>query len=255
MSAGNTTNDPAEKARAWRNASQAAVCDVVRPWDHGTIVRATRFPDYWDLNVVRVEDESAIGVEELTAIADEALAGLEHRRLDFDLPAAAEPLRAELEARGWRATQLVWMRYEGPPLAPRVPIETVSFDAVQELRAAWHQEDFPGHDLGPYPGQAREVARLRSARILAVRATELPVGFAQLERHGSAAEISEVYVAPEHRGAGHGTALTRAAVAAAIEAGVEDLWICAEDGGRPEQLYSRLGFRPAWTTVEFLRLD
>ena len=256
MSAGDRANDPAEKARAWRDATQAAVCDVLRPWTHGTIVRATRYPDYWDLNVVRVEDDPAMSVGELTALANEALAGLGHRRLDFDLPSAAEPRRAEFEARGWRATRLVWMRHEGPsPAAQQIPVETVPIDAVQELRAAWHQEDFPGHDPVRYPDQAREVAQLRHAQVVAARAGGAPVGFAQLERHGSAAEITEVYVGPEHRGAGHGTALTRAAVAAAIEAGVEDLWICAEADGRPKELYSRLGFRPAWTTVEFLRLD
>ncbi len=256
MSAGERASDPAAKSRAWRDATQAAVCDVLRPWAHGTIARATRYPDYWDLNVVRVEDDPAMSVDGLTALADEALAGLGHRRLDFDLPSAAEPLRAEFEASGWRATRLVWMRHEGtPPAAPQIPVETVSFDAVQELRAAWHQEDFPGHDPGRYPDQARAVAQLRDAQVLTASAGGVPVGFAQLERHGSAAEITEVYVGPPHRGAGRGTALTRAAVAAAIEAGVEDLWICAEDEGRPKQLYSRLGFRPAWTTVEFLRLD
>jgi hypothetical protein len=34
---------------------QAAVCDVFDPWDAGTVVRATRYPTYFDLNLVRVE--------------------------------------------------------------------------------------------------------------------------------------------------------------------------------------------------------
>jgi hypothetical protein len=43
---------------------------------------------------------------------------------------------------------------------------------------------------------------------------------------------------------------------AAIEAAghVRDLWIVADDDGRPKQLYARLGFRPAWISMEFLRL-
>jgi hypothetical protein len=32
-----------------------------------------------------------------------------------------------------------------------------------------------------------------------------------------------------------------------------DLWIVADDEGRPNELYARLGFRPAWVTMEFLR--
>ena len=48
-----------------------------------------------------------------------------------------------------------------------------------------------------------------------------------------------------------GTALTRAAIGAAGR--VRDLWIIADDEGRPKELYARLGFRPAWRMIEFLR--
>jgi hypothetical protein len=41
-----------------------------------------------------------MSVDALVAFADEALAGLAHRRVDFDLVAAAEPLRAGFEATG-----------------------------------------------------------------------------------------------------------------------------------------------------------
>jgi hypothetical protein len=49
-----------------------------------------------------------------------------------------------------------------------------------------------------------------------------------------------------------GTALTGAAISNAGD--VEDLWIVADDEGRPKQLYSRLGFRPAWTAIQALSL-
>jgi ribosomal protein S18 acetylase RimI-like enzyme len=253
MSAGDRVDDLADGARAWRDAGQAAACDVLRPWSHGTIVRATRFPDYWDLNVVRVEDDPGMSAGALTALADEALAGLGHRRLDFDLPEVAEPLREELEARGWKATRLLWMGQRAPlPPAPELAVETVPYDAVRGLRYAWHQEDFPGHDPGRFVDQAREVALLRDVRVLAVREGEAPVAYAQLEREGPAAEITQVYVDRGHRGAGRGTAVTRAAIAAA--SGVGDLWICADDEDRAKELYARLGFHAAWTTVQFLRL-
>jgi hypothetical protein len=93
----------------------AAVCDLLEPWAHGTVVRATRYPRYFNLNLVRVEEDPAMSVEELAAFADEALAGLGHRRLDFDLVDAAEPLRATFLAQGWRARRLLWMRHEVPP--------------------------------------------------------------------------------------------------------------------------------------------
>ena len=94
----------AARARDWHHAAQAAVCDVIEPWAHGTIVRATRYPELFDFNVVRVEEDPAISVDALVAFADEALAGLLLRRLDFELVAAAEPLRAGFQAKGWRAS-------------------------------------------------------------------------------------------------------------------------------------------------------
>ena len=56
---------------------------MIEPWEDGTVVRATRFPDYWDYNVVRVERDTAMSADALVAFADEALAGLAHRRVDF----------------------------------------------------------------------------------------------------------------------------------------------------------------------------
>ena len=91
----------------------------------------------------------------------------------------------------------------------------------------------------------------RDVQVIASREGDELVGFAQVVRSGGAAEITQVYVSPEHRGAGRGTAITRAAIEAAGDVG--DLWITADDEDRPKELYARLGFRPAWTSIEFLR--
>jgi ribosomal protein S18 acetylase RimI-like enzyme len=244
--------DVAARARACRNATQAAICDVVEPWAHGTIVRATRHPSYWDFNLVRVEEDPAMSVEALAAVADEALAGLSHRRLDFDLADAAEPLRAGFEAMGWKTERLIWMRHENRlPPGPDIAVEEVPYDAVHDLRVAWYQEDFPGMDPGGYHAEAREVALRSGAQVLAVMDGRAPVAYAQLERQGATAEITHVYVHPQYRGAGRGTALTRAATDAAGDA--RDIWIVADDEGRPKELYARLGFRPAWAMTESLR--
>ena len=160
--------DAAARARAWHHARHAAVCDVVEPWAHGTVVRATRYPSYYDFNLVRVEDDPAMSVDALVAFADQALVGLAHRRLDFDVVDAAEPLRGEFETRGWRALRLLMMRHETPaPPGPDVAVEEVPYDAVHDLRVAWHREDFPDLDPGGYHAEAREVALRRGAQVLA----------------------------------------------------------------------------------------
>lgn len=161
-----------DRARAWRHSAHAAICDVLAPWAHGTIARATRYPDYFDYNVVRVEDDPAMTVDALVAFADEVLAGLGHRRIDFDFDfaSAGEPLRADFEADGWQALRLLWMRHDRRPARRAgIAIERVGHDAVDDLRAAWYREEFPGQDAGDYYAQAREVAQCRGARVVAVR--------------------------------------------------------------------------------------
>jgi ribosomal protein S18 acetylase RimI-like enzyme len=245
-------DDVGARARAWRHAQHAAVCDVVEPWAHGTVVRATRHPSYFDYNLVRVEDDPAMSLDELVAFADRALDGLAHRRFDFDVVGVGDALRPGFRAIGWKTLRLAWMHHEAPPPpGPPIAVTEVPYDAVHELRVAWHGEDFTDTSTGDYHAQAREVALSREVRVLAVHDGDRPIAFAQLEHGGDAAEIAQVYVHPDYRGGGRGTAMTRAAIEAAGD--VRDLWIVADDEDRPKELYARLGFRTAWLAMEATR--
>jgi ribosomal protein S18 acetylase RimI-like enzyme len=246
-------DNAADRAQAWHHARHAAVCDVLEPWAHGTVVRATRHPSYYDFNLVRVEEDPQMTAQALMAFADEALGGLAHRRLDFDFADTADPLRRVFETKGWNSQRLLWMRHElALPPRPDTAVEEVPYDSAHNLRVAWYREESPDQDPGDYHAQAREVALRRGARVLVVRRLGLPVAFAQLEHDRAGAEITEVYVHPEHRGAGLGTAITCAAIAAA--GSVRDLWIVADDEEGPKELYVRLGFRPASRAMQFTRL-
>jgi GNAT superfamily N-acetyltransferase len=249
--------DVAARARAWRIAALSESCDVVEPWEHGTVFRAPRYPSYYDLNVVWVAEPPPISVEEVVAFADLALAGLAHRLIEFAHVEDGESVRAEFERRGWRPLRLVWMRHVPrleQTISPGIGIQIVEvpFDAVRDLRVRWHREDFPGRDPAAFHRQAREVALNRGARVFAALDQDVPIAFAQLEHHAPDREISEVYVRRDRRGEGLGTAVTRAAANAAGDA--RDLWISADDEDRPKRLYQRLGFRPAAKTMQFLRL-
>jgi GNAT superfamily N-acetyltransferase len=245
--------DVAVRALAWTRRPQELICDRVEPWEHGKVYRMSRYPTYFDFNTVRVRDDPKMDVEALIGFADQALAGLEHRRLDFDSGQVAEPLRAEFHARGFKSTRLVWMRFEGrrPDIA-EIPVAEVSYDTVSDLRIAWHQEDFPGREDSDYHAHSREVRLALGIRTLAVHEHARPVAFASLNLGDDEIEIGALYVLPEYRGQGRGTALIQTAITAAGD--VEHLWICADDEDRPKQLYARLGFRPVLTTTEFLRL-
>jgi GNAT superfamily N-acetyltransferase len=254
MSSGRPHPDLAVRALDWRRACRAAVCDVAAPWAHGTVLRATGCPTYYEYNVVRVERPPAMSVAELVTVADEALADLSHRLVDFELLAPAEALRDGFEALGWHTSRLLWMHHEAaPPPGPDIAVQTVAYEAVQALRVDWLRADgFPDYDPDDFHAQAQRVAEARGVQVLAVHEGGEPIAFAHIEHVGDGAEISQVYVDPRYRGGGRGTALTRAAIVAA--GGVRDLWICADDEGRPKELYARLGFRPAVTTMEFLRM-
>src|SRR6185312_6409105 len=134
----------AERAREWHHASHRAVCDSIERWEHGAVLRASRYPTYYSFNLVRVEDEPEMSVAELASFAEQALGGLEHRRIDFEDIDAGEARRRELMAFGWKLTRLVWMAHQGqmPPAEREMEVEEVPYDAVQELRLSWHLEDF-----------------------------------------------------------------------------------------------------------------
>jgi ribosomal protein S18 acetylase RimI-like enzyme len=246
--------DAAVRARAWHYQVQDSVCDVIRPWEFGTVVQATRFPSYFAFNLVRIERDPGMSVEALVAFADEALADNAHRRIDFAPTEVADPLRPAFAPYGYASERLVWMLHETP--RPEIPggiaVEEVPYDTVEPLRVAWFDEDFPDAQLGDHLAEAREVSLLLGARFFAVMDGEEPLGYVQLDHLDGSAEVTQLYVRADHRGRGLGTALTSAAIDAAGD--VDDLWIVGDDEGRPKHLYARLGFRPVWTMVELLRL-
>ena len=240
----------AGRARDWYRAAHEGVWNEVERWEHGIVTRTPSYPNYWDLSVVRVEDDPSISVDELEAFADSALADFSHRRIDFEVVEAGDRLRPELEARGWKTTRLVWMRHtDAVPEPPDIAVEEVPYEAVHALRVTWHYEDFEGEDPEPLLKQAQEVAQARDVQVLVVSEGGEPISYAQVERREAGAEVTQVYVLPDHRGSGRGTAMTAAAIEAAGDA--DDIWIVADDDDRAKDMYAKLGFRPAWYSIEF----
>ncbi|MGA2319859.1 MAG: hypothetical protein ABSG95_03835 [Solirubrobacteraceae bacterium] len=57
----------ADRARDWRHAAQAALCDVVRPCKHARIVGAASYPSYPLFNVMPLEENPTMGVNAMSA--------------------------------------------------------------------------------------------------------------------------------------------------------------------------------------------
>lgn len=244
---------PRTDAAAWRRAQHARVCDVVEPWEHGTAVRATQLPGFWNYNALRVEGpDGGLSARALAAAADALQGDLAHRQVEVEDEAAGARLRPGFEALGWAAERLLWMVRHGPG-PPGPDFEEVPFAATRELRQRW----FRTADWATSEAAVRslaeledEVARARGSRALVAREDGAPYAFAAFEARAGAAEVEQAYVIPGRRGRGVGGALVAAAVRAA---GAPRTFIVADDEAPAKRLYARLGFEPAWVQHVFTR--
>ena len=240
-------------AAAWRHRSHALVCDVVEPWEHGTVVRRNAHPGFWDYNVVRLEGpDPGLGADELVAVADRLQGDLRHRRFDVEDEAAGARLRRGFEALGWRAERLLWLALAEPPAGR--DFEEASVTDTRALRLEWARSEgveLSGAEFERQAGAEEDVARRRGMRALVERdEAGRPSAYAHFFGDGELAEVDQVYVRRALRGHGTGGALVAAAARAA---GASQTFIVADDEGDPKRLYLRLGFQPVWIQHQFTR--
>ncbi len=230
------------------------MCDVVEPWEHGTVFRATRLPEFWAYNGVRLEGPAAsVGVDLLVHMADVRLGDVAHRQVEVEDEAAGARLRAGFAALGWVTERLVWMRLNGRG-PPGRDFEEVPFEATRSLRVEWTRSSpwrITEEAIRKLAADEEETAGLRGSRALIARDDAgTPVAFTIFVARDGTAEVDQAYVTPRLRGRGIGGALVAAAVRAA---GAEVTYIVADDEGESKRLYRRLGFRPVWLQHTFTR--
>jgi ribosomal protein S18 acetylase RimI-like enzyme len=227
---------------------------VIEATEHGTLVRCTRLPTFWNYNSVRVEGpDIGVSADTLVHAADVLQGGLAHRQVEVEDEASGARLRPRFEALGWAAERLAWLLLEGPP-PPGPDLEEVPFAATRELRLEWGTT-FPWATSAEasrrFADHEDDVARLRGSRALIARGADgAAVGFVAFGAQRGAAEVEQVYVTESERGRGAGGALVTAAARAA---GEPETWIVADDDGDSKRLYERLGFRPVWLQHVFTR--
>lgn len=241
-------SDPTAEAafRRWHLPWKERICEEVRPFSHGMVLRSPRRPDYWEYNCIRLDQP--VEAADMIALADRELGDCGHRLVEWTIP-MPDGVVAELRERGWMANPLLFMLHDNRALAEdRAELVEVDYDAVRELRDIWHREDFGEHiDTEAFHVQAREVAELADVRVIAAVGDGRPSGFAEVETHDGGSEVTQVFVRPERRGAGLGRALTVRAIRVGADAAPQ-VWICAARDKRPRRLYHRLGFRPVVET-------
>ncbi|MDA0183339.1 GNAT family N-acetyltransferase [Solirubrobacter phytolaccae] len=205
------------------------------------MLRTPSVPNYWDINVVRVE-EAGVPAETMLAAADRYLADCEHRKLYVEDEATGEATRPFFDAAGWLTERYTMMRRVGPPSPVAHDVREVPLDATRPLRLEWYGE----HGDAAFMAAQEPVWARRGMRAFMVGAD----GFVTLAPGPGAIEIEGLFVTPDARGDGVGASL----VGAALAAGGEDVaWIVTDDEGQARPLYERLGFVTAWRYYNFVR--
>jgi ribosomal protein S18 acetylase RimI-like enzyme len=231
-------------AIAWRHAQDALACDASEPWAHGTVLRTPSAPDYWDVNMVRVE-HAGLTAPELEAASDRLLAGSRHRKLEVEDEATGAAAQPYFAAKGWIADRNAMMRREGPG-AVHADIVEVPLAATRDLDIEWVSEYDDVESVKRFAAQREPILARRGMRAFAIP----DVGFTLLAVGDEAAEIDALYVTPSARGHGIGARLIETALAAG---GRDVAWIVADDEGRARELYERLGFETVWRPHSFVR--
>ena len=223
------------------------------PWEHGTSVRCSAHPGFWDYNSLRLEGpDPGASADDLAVAAERFQEGLRHRRIEVEDEAAGGRLRPAFEHLGWRTSRLVWLALSEPPAGP--DFEEVPVEITRELRLEWARSEAFEISEREFRRQAdaeEDVARRRGLRALVERAGDgRPVGYVTFFTDGETAEVEQAYVEPALRGRGTGGGLVAAAARAG---GASETFIVADDEGDPKRLYQRLGFRSVWIQHEFTR--
>jgi GNAT superfamily N-acetyltransferase len=245
------------RAIDWRHSSHAAVGDVVEPWAHGTVVRATDVPNFYEYNLARVEGpDPGLSAEELAEAAEPHLSGLTHRRIDVEDAEAGARVRPGFEAMGWVAERAAYLHRELPAAARSGPhgaeLRVEAFEASRPLRLGWQGESI--WDDGPdFVLTEEAVAARRGTRCVVGYVDGEPAGFSAFSVRGETAEVELVFCLPERRNGGLGGDLVTRALAEAYAGGATHALIEADDEGASKRLYERLGFRTVWVRHAFTR--
>ena len=250
-----------ERAAAFEDALIEAAAERIEPVRLGSAVFTDSLPVVWSLNLLRV-DVSSASVEEITAEAErlQGGAGLEHRRVAIQDETAGKNLEEGFNALGWKPDVFLFMV---PRREPNRAVDTSGVVEIgrEELRPI--REAILGEWLGDVNGEVmrqigesdRRFAEAGNARHFAVVVDGEPVSSTDLFSDGRTAQIEDVGTLPDHRGAGHASAVVMKALEEARAMGHDFIFLVADARDWPKEMYRRLGFDAVGEKYAFLLSD
>jgi ribosomal protein S18 acetylase RimI-like enzyme len=250
-----------DRAAAFEDALLEAASERIERVPLGSAVFTDSLPVVWSLNLLRVEASGA-SVEEIAAEAErlQGGAGLEHRRVAIQDETAGKNLEEGFNALGWKPDVFLFMV---PRREPNRAVDTSGVVEIgrEELRPI--REAILGEWLGDLNGEVmrqigesdRRFAEAGNARHFAVVVDGEPVSSTDLFSDGRTAQIEDVGTLPDHRGAGHASAVVMKALEEARAMGHEFIFLVADARDWPKEMYRRLGFDGVGEKYAFLLSD
>jgi ribosomal protein S18 acetylase RimI-like enzyme len=253
-----TTDERFARALDFERGAHTRAAARVEELRYGCAYLQPALPHVYWANLLWVTAQHGVGVDELVADAERILGAYEHRQVVVEHESLWRALEDDFAAAGWQREAIVYMAHERPP--DRMPdvttVRVVGHDAV-----AAAEERFLRGEPGTTTTQARRevmrhnrrIGELLGERCFAAYDGDAVCAYAKLRHRDGVAQVEDVAVAPEHRGAGLGRLVTSAALAAGLALEPELLFIVADEEDWPRELYARLGFEPAGRIRGFLR--
>jgi GNAT superfamily N-acetyltransferase len=255
-----TTDERLRRALAFNRALYERTCGRHEEHRWGVALFDARRPSFWTLNGLHADAplDPAVRAQDVIGELNRLYPDRRHRTMLVCDDAAGARLAPALREHGWQADHIVYMVLERE--RDRAPVAGLAREASEEeLRAVERAvlAEEHGHD----PAVIEEVLDGRAAVRAAAPVTRRFVAAlggrdgatATLFSDGDVALIEDVATLTPLRGRG----LARAAVSAAIDAGVaaghELILIGADDDDWPKQLYARLGFADLGRVWSFVR--
>jgi ribosomal protein S18 acetylase RimI-like enzyme len=250
-----------ERAAAFEDTLLEAAVERIERVPLGSAVFTDSLPVVWSLNLLRVEDAGA-SAEEIAAEAErlQGGAGLEHRRVAIKDENAGRDLEKGFNALGWKPDVFLFMV---PRREPNRSVDTGAVVEVEREALRPIREAILGEWLGGLDGEVmrqigesdRRFAEAGNARHFAVVVDGDAVSSTDLFSDGRTAQIEDVGTLPDHRGAGHASAVVTKALDEARAMGHDFIFLVADARDWPKEMYRRLGFDGIGEKYAFLLSD
>ena len=224
----------------------------------GFVVRSSSLPAARALNMVVVTGpQPTLDADRLRAVAEETLRDVPEPQVVVEDDATGARIAPGMVAAGWKHERDVVMTL-GPasPEVDTLGVREATEEEILDLTEHWFREEEGRHGddvVAQLVEYARREVRAFPERRFVLGRGGRPLGMSCLRRLDGVAQVEDVFVLPEARGGGVGTALVAHAIAEARANEPDLTFIVADADGRPRELYARLGFEAQTTFRSFWR--